>query len=459
VTGAFDHLERHRDRHLAELAELLRFPSVSTLPRHSADLLECAEWLAARFAAIGLDGVELVETEGNPIVYGEWLHAESAPTALLYGHYDVQPAEPLELWTTPPFEATERGGRLYARGASDNKGPMYLNVAALEALLDADGGLPVNLRVVVEGEEELRADTLERFLRDDPRLGDVDIAVISDSAQYAEGVPGIPLGLRGMAALQFTVRTGPEDLHSGTYGGVAANATHVLGSLIASLHAEDGSIAVRGFYEDVRRPAEEELARWRELPFDDSGLGAARGGEVGFDHLERLWSRPTLDVHGVGGGFTDEGIKTVIPAVAHAKLSCRLVPDQEPERVLEQIVAHLRGHTPDGVELTIDWLLPGARPYLAPREHPAVRAARAALAEAYGREAVVFRCGWSVPVTELLARHRKIDSLLLGFAHPDERHHAPNEFFRISSFSTGARAMVLFWRRLASELPAAVALE
>jgi acetylornithine deacetylase/succinyl-diaminopimelate desuccinylase-like protein len=454
VSDAFDYLDRNRDRHLAELEALLRFPSVSPLARNAPDILRCAEWLAARFSAIGLDGVELVETEGNPIVYGEWLHAEHAPTALLYGHYDVQPTDPLELWTTPPFEPALRDGRLYARGASDNKGPMYLNVAALEALLEAEGELPVNLRFIVEGEEELRADMLERFVRDDPRLDDVDVAVISDSAQYAEGIPGVPIGLRGMAALQFTVRTGPEDVHSGTYGGVAANAIHVLGSLIASLHAADGSIAVPGFYEHVQQPAQAELSRWRELPFDDAGLGPARAGEVGFDQLERLWTRPTLDVHGVVGGFADEGLKTVIPALAHAKLSCRLVPDQEPEQVLEQVVAHLRRHTPDGVELTIDWLLPGARPYLSSADHPAVRAADAALAEAYGRDPVLFRCGWSVPVTELLARHRKIDSLLLGFAHPDERHHAPNEFFRVESFSTGARAMVLFWRRLAVELSA-----
>ena len=453
MTAAVDFLDRHRDRHLAELTELLRIPSISAIERHVADIRAAASYLAERFRSIGLEHVELVETGGNPIVYGDWLHAgPAAPTALLYGHYDVQPADPLELWETPPFEPGIRDGRIYARGASDNKGPMYVNVAALDALLSTDGTLPVNLRFVVEGEEELRADLLEAFLRTDGRVRDVDVAVISDSAQYAEGVPGIPIGLRGMAAVEFTVRTGPVDLHSGTYGGVAENALHVLAELVASLRQPDGSIAVRGFYDPVRRPAQEEIDSWRELPFDDSPLGEARAGEPGFSELERLWSRPSLDVHGIWGGFVEPGIKTVIPCEAHAKLTCRLVPDQVPEQVIDQVVSHLREHVPDGVELQIDSTLAGCRPFVARVDQPALRAARTALEDAYGRKAVVFRTGWSVPVTELLQRHLGVDSLLLGFGHPDERHHAPNEFMRLSGFDLGARTMVSFWPRLAAEL-------
>lgn len=456
MTDALAFLKQHRDRHLGELADLLRIPSISTLERHAPDVRAAAVYLAERFRAIGLEHVELVETEGNPIVYGDWLHAgPAAPTALLYGHYDVQPADPLSLWETPPFEPTIRNGRIYARGASDNKGPMYVNVAALDALLSTAGTLPVNLRFIVEGEEELRADMLDTFLRTDERLRDVDVAVISDSAQYAEGVPGIPIGLRGMAAVEITVRTGPIDLHSGTYGGVAANALHVLAELVATLRKPDGSIAVRGFYDPVRRPSQEELESWRELRFDDAQLGAARAGERGFTPLERLWSRPTLDVHGIWGGFMEEGIKTVIPCEAHAKLSCRLVPDQEPAQVIEQVVAHLREHLPNGVELRVDSTLAGCRPFVARASHPAVRAARGALEQAYGREAVIFRTGWSVPVTELLERHLGVDSLLLGFGHPDERHHAPNEFMRLSGFDLGARAMVSFWPRLGEELRSA----
>lgn len=456
MTDALAFLKQHRDRHLGELADLLRIPSISTLERHAPDVRAAAVYLAERFRAIGLEHVELVETEGNPIVYGDWLHAgPAAPTALLYGHYDVQPADPLSLWETPPFEPTIRNGRIYARGASDNKGPMYVNVAALDALLSTAGTLPVNLRFIVEGEEELRADMLDTFLRTDERLRDVDVAVISDSAQYAEGVPGIPIGLRGMAAVEITVRTGPIDLHSGTYGGVAANALHVLAELVATLRKPDGSIAVRGFYDPVRRPSQEELESWRELRFDDAQLGAARAGERGFTPLERLWSRPTLDVHGIWGGFMEEGIKTVIPCEAHAKLSCRLVPDQEPAQVIEQVVAHLREHLPNGVELRVDSTLAGCRPFVARASHPAVRAARGALEQAYGREAIIFRTGWSVPVTELLERHLGVDSLLLGFGHPDERHHAPNEFMRLSGFDLGARAMVSFWPRLGEELRSA----
>lgn len=456
MTDALAFLKQHRDRHLGELADLLRIPSISTLERHAPDVRAAAVYLAKRFRAIGLEHVELVETGGNPIVYGDWLHAgPAAPTALLYGHYDVQPADPLSLWETPPFEPTIRNGRIYARGASDNKGPMYVNVAALDALLSTAGTLPVNLRFIVEGEEELRADMLDTFLRTDERLRDVDVAVISDSAQYAEGVPGIPIGLRGMAAVEITVRTGPIDLHSGTYGGVAANALHVLAELVATLRKPDGSIAVRGFYDPVRRPSQEELESWRELRFDDAQLGAARAGERGFTPLERLWSRPTLDVHGIWGGFMEEGIKTVIPCEAHAKLSCRLVPDQEPAQVIEQVVAHLREHLPNGVELRVDSTLAGCRPFVARASHPAVRAARGALEQAYGREAIIFRTGWSVPVTELLERHLGVDSLLLGFGHPDERHHAPNEFMRLSGFDLGARAMVSFWPRLGEELRSA----
>ena len=453
MTDPLAFLEQHRDRHLGELADLLRIPSISTLERHAPDVRAAAGYLAERFRGIGLEHVELVETEGNPIVYGDWLHAgPDAPTALLYGHYDVQPADPLALWESPPFEPTIRDERLYARGASDNKGPMYVNVAALDALLSTTGKLPVNLRFIVEGEEELRADMLDAFLRSDERLRDVDVAVISDSAQYADGVPGIPIGLRGMAALEFTVRTGQTDLHSGTYGGVAANALHVLAELLATLRAADGSIAVGGFYEPVRAPSQEELESWRELPFDEAQLGDARAGELEFSPLERLWSRPTLDVHGIWGGFMDEGIKTVIPCEAHAKLSCRLVPDQEPAQVIEQVVAQLRENVPEGVELQVDWTLAGCPPFVASTSHPAVRAAREALEEAYGREPVIFRTGWSVPVTEMLQRHLGVEALLLGFGHPDERHHAPNEFLRLSGFDLGARTMVSFWPRLAEEL-------
>jgi acetylornithine deacetylase/succinyl-diaminopimelate desuccinylase-like protein len=455
MSDAVVFLEAARERHLAELCELLAIPSISALERHSDDIRAAATYLAQRLEAIGLEHVELVETGGNPIVYGDWLHAgEAVPTVLLYGHYDVQPADPTARWETPPFEPTIRDGRIYARGASDNKGPMYVNVAALDALLSTDGTLPVNLRFVVEGEEELRADMLDAFLRTDERMRDVDVAVIADSAQYADGVPGIPIGLRGMAAVEFTVRTGPQDLHSGTYGGVAANALHVLSELLATLHAPDGSVAVRGFYGPVRGPSSEELASWRDLRFDDAPLGEARAGEAGFSPLERLWSRPTLDVHGIWGGFAGQGVKTVIPCEAHAKLSCRLVPDQLPEQVLEQVVAHLREHTPEGVELTVDMTLPGCGPYVARADHPAVRAARAALEQTYERPAVVFRTGWSVPITELLQRHLGVDSLLLGFAHPDEAHHAPNEFMRLSAFDLGTRTMVLFWPRLAEELAA-----
>ena len=447
-----DHLAAQRERHVAELVELCSFASVSGSTLHEPDLAACAAWLLDRLRAVGLDGVRLLETGGNPLVYGEWLHAEGAPTVLVYGHYDVQPAEPLELWLSPPFEPTERDGRLYARGVSDNKGQLAGALAAIESLLAVDGRLPCNVRVLIDGEEETRADNLLAFLEANRETGllAADIALVTDSSMLAETLPGVPIGLRGMAALELTVRTATADLHSGIYGGAISNALMALATLLAGLKDEEtGRVLVDGFYDGVQPvPAAEALA-WAALPFDGSALAAELGvdglrGEAGFTTYERMWARPTLDVCGAWGGYQGEGLKTVIPAEAHAKLSCRIVAGQTPDGVLAALRRHLETHAPAGATVSIDWTLPGAMPILLSAGHPGVRAAFAAVAEGFEADPVLFRAGYSVPIVELLSRTLGLDSVLLGFMLPDENMHAPNEFVRLDVFARGIRAYAAF---------------
>lgn len=428
---------------LGGLLDFVRFPTVSADPGRAGDLRACAEWLASRLDSIGLEHVALVETGGHPLVYADWLHAgPDAPTALVYGHYDVQPPEPLELWESPPFEPTVRDGRLYARGASDCKAQVWLNVAAIEALLADGGTLPCNVKLIVEGEEELRPEGLDAVAQSHAELLAADVAVISDTALFARDVPSISIGLRGMAALEFTVRTAPGDLHSGLYGGVAPNALHVAARLVAGLHDASGRVAVEGFYDRVVEPSTEERAGWARLPFAASDVG-----EAGFPPIERVFARPTLDVHGIWGGHRDPGVKTIIPAEAHVKLSCRLVPDQDAEEIVEL----LRRHVERVPGVTVDHALAGAWPILTPADHPAVRAGLGALRDVYGIEPVTVRSGWSVPVVAILKRRLGIDSLLLGFGLPTDNAHAPNEHMDLEMFHRGIRTMVAFWPRLAKE--------
>ena len=451
MSGVERYLAGRREQHLAELMELLAFPSISALPRHAADCRACADWLVGHLRAIGLEHVELVETGGHPIVWGDWLRlGDDAPTVLLYGHYDVQPADPLEHWASPPFEPQIREGRLYARGASDNKGPLFAYLKSLEAVLAVEESLPCNVKVLIEGEEELAVERLDRFVAGGADRLAADLAVVSDVTLYGRGVPGIPLGLRGMAAIELTVRTAERDFHSGLYGGAVPNALHALAELIASLHDAEGRVAVEGFYDRVRSPGDEELASWRRLPVDEGALGAEPRGEPGFSTLERLWARPSLDVHGAWGGFMEDGLKTVVPSEAHAKLSCRLVPDQDPEDVLRLLRRHLDRHLPEGAALAVEAELAGARPYVVPVERPFVQAALGALRDAYGVEPVLFRMGWSVPVTDVLARRLGLESLLLGFALPEENAHAPNEHFHLENLDAGIRTAAALWRRLAT---------
>lgn len=449
-------LEHHRARRRAELAAFVAFPSISAQSERAGDMRDCVAWLAARVTAIGLQEVTVHETGGHPILTASWLHAgPGAPTVLLYGHYDVQPPDPLEAWTSPPFLLQERGGLVYGRGSADNKGMILTHLHSVEALLATEGALPVNLRLIVEGEEETVSDNLAAFCATHRDLLAADVCMNSDSGQLGPTLPGVVVGLRGLVGLTIALRTAARDLHSGKFGGVAPNAAQALVELLAGLHHPDGRVAVAGFYDGILPPAAGELEAWARIPIDDAYfldlMGArAVAGEPGRPALERLWARPCLDVNGIWGGYQGEGMKTVIPAVAHAKLSARLVPGQDADTILALIRDHLMTHCPPQAELVFEFAGAGGQPTLTPQDHPAVRAALEALGEAFEAPALVLRMGWSVPAVEIIRREAGVASVLVGFGYPDAGEHAPNEHVAAEALERGARAMVRFWRRCAS---------
>lgn len=442
-----------RPRHLEELSAFASFASVSALERHRPDVLACADWVEQQVRSVGLQARQL-ETGGNPAIYGEWLDAgPDAPTILLYGHYDVQPPEPLELWTTPPFQPTVRDGAMFARGISDDKGPIFASLKGIEACLAVEGALPCNVKVLIEGEEELRSDHFDALIDRERELLAADLLVNSDGSFIAPGVPSISIGLRGMVALELTVSTAAGDLHSGLFGGVAPNALHVLTALLATLHDADGQILVDGFYDDVVAVPQDERAAWAELPIDEASvLQQARTfaliGDPDASLLDRLWALPTLDLHGVWGGFQGEGVKTVIPAQAHAKLSCRLVADQRMGDVLAKIEAHLERNLPAYARLRIDSTLEGTPPMLLSADHVGVRAALEALGAGHGRPAVLARMGASVPVNEMVQRHLGMPAVMLAASSPTDAFHAPDEHFALASFDGCIRSMVNFLKLL-----------
>ncbi len=354
-----DFIHTHRDRYVTELKEYLAIPSISALPAHAGDVRRCAEWTAEEMRRVGLQNVRLVDTPGNPIVYGDWLGAAGAPMMLFYGHYDVQPVDPLELWESPPFEATVRDGEIYARGAADDKGQVFMHFKAIEAHLKKAGSLPINIKVIVEGEEEVGSKNLDTFVEGNKDLLSADVVVISDSAMFDRGVPSICYSLRGLVYCQIDLRGTSSDLHSGVFGGAVANPAMVLAHLLAQMKDKGGHIKIPGFYDDVRPLSEEERAAWRQLPFNEKkykkDLGAPKlAGEREFSVLERVWARPTFEVNGLLSGFTGDGAKTVIPALAMAKVSMRLVPDQDPDKIADLFEAHAKKVAPGSVELEGD---------------------------------------------------------------------------------------------------------
>ena len=453
------YLATHAERIQRELFDFLRIPSVSARSEHDADTARAAEWIAQSLRDAGLEA-SVHATAGHPVVIGEWRGAgPSAPTVLVYGHYDVQPAEPLELWTSPAFEPTIRDGKLFARGSVDDKGQLFLHVKALEAHLKVRGKLPVNVIVLAEGEEEVGSEHLAPFIEANAKRLAANAVVISDSAMFAPGLPSILSSLRGLAYFQIDVQGPAQDLHSGSCGGAVVNPAMVLARILATLHDADGAIAIPGFHDAVRAWPEPVLSAMRSLPFDDEHFRAeagspALGGEKGYTVLERLWTRPTCEVNGLLSGYTGEGAKTVLPAKAMAKVSCRLVPDQEPATIEALMKAHVARVAPKGVTVTVTHLH-GGKPWRADLHGPLFDAARRALAAAFGREPVITGEGGSIPVVGDFQRILGAPVLLVGFGLPGENAHAPDEWMSVENFTKGMRAIAMLWDELGASFSAA----
>ncbi len=435
-----------------ELFELLRIPSVSARSEHAKDVAHAAQWVANSLRGAGLDAA-VHQTPGHPVVVGEWRKAPAgAPTILVYGHYDVQPAEPLELWQSPPFEPTVRDGRIYARGAVDDKGQLFLHVKALEAHLKTRGTLPVNVIVLAEGEEEVGSENLENFIESHKQLLRCDGVVISDSAMFAPGLPSILSSLRGLAYFQIDVVGPSVDLHSGSYGGAVVNPAMALARILATFHAPDGRIAIDGFYDDVRPWPEQVRAQMRSLPFTDENFrhevgSPALGGEKGYSTLERIWTRPTCEINGMLSGYTGEGAKTVLPSKAMAKVSCRLVPDQDPKRIEALMKAHVEKVAQPGITVAVTHLH-GGRPWRADLDGPLFDAARRALRSAFGKDPVIVGEGGSIPVVGDFQRILGAPVLLVGFGLPGENAHAPNEWMSDENFVKGMQAIATLWEEI-----------
>lgn len=442
----------HRDAFEQELDEYLSIPSVSTDRAHREEVARCAAWVDDRLRAAGVEETEVVETDGHPIVVGRHDADPDAPTLLLYGHYDVQPADPLEEWESPPFEPTVREGRVYARGATDNKGQNHMHLKALETCREAAGGIPVNLRVVLEGEEEVGSEHLAGFLeRDRERLA-CDAVLLSDTQMVSRDLPAIIVGLRGLAYMEVRVRGPASDLHSGVYGGPVENPANALATILAGLRDENGRVTVPGFYDDVRPLTDLDREQLERVPFDadafrrETGVPAL-GGEEGYAPLEQLGYRPTLDVNGLLAGFTGEGAKTVLPGKAMAKVSMRLVPDQDPTRIEEAFAGRVRELAPEGVTVEVEHLH-GGRPWAARPEGPIVEAVSEALAEAFGTDPVYLREGGSIPIIPLFAETFGVQILPVGFALPGCNLHAPNEWLDLEVYHTGIEALARLYLRV-----------
>ena len=446
------YLQSNKDRYLSEVKDFLAIQSVSSQSVHNADTRRCAEWTAGQMRIIGLNNVRILDTPGHPVVYGEWLGAPGKPTVLLYGHYDVQPVDPLNLWTSPPFEATIRDGNLYARGSSDDKGQVFVHLKAVEAWLKNTGTLPINLKMLIEGEEEVGSANLDKFVSEHKDLLSADLVVISDSSMFAKGVPSVCYGLRGLAYMELEV-TGPNsDLHSGSFGGSVHNPIQALSEMIASLHDKNGKITIKGFYDDVRALIKAERKAYKKLPWSDKQYAKQLGlrqlyGEKGFTTLERLWARPTLECNGIWGGYTGEGAKTVLPAKAFAKISMRLVPDQSSARAAKLFEQHLKRIAPKTVTIRVK-ALHGGEPAITPINSPGVQAAVVALEKGFGKKPLYQREGGSIPIVVQFKNILGLDTVLLGFGLPDENAHAPNEFINLDNFFGGMRTCVHFYDEL-----------
>lgn len=442
-----------REEHLEQLKDFLRIPSISALSEHKPDMQKAAEWLKDSFQKAGLENLSIDSTEGHPVVYGDWLHAEGKPTILFYGHYDVQPVDPLNLWESGPFDPEVRDNKLYARGASDDKGQVFMHIKAVEALMNENGSLPVNVKFIIEGEEEIGSPNLEKYIKENKEKLAADIIIISDTGMYGPGKPAICYGLRGLAGVQIDVKGAKGDLHSGIYGGGVQNPIHAISEILASFHDQEGTIAVNGFYDDVRPLEDEERAAYEALNFDEDSLKQEIGvselfGEKGYSYLERTWTRPTLEVNGVFGGFSGEGIKTVLPSEAGAKITCRLVPDQDPEDIVKKLKAHIEKHKPAGVTVTVSEFDKG-KPFITPFDHPAIQAAGKSYEKVYEVPTAFTRMGGSIPIVAAFDEILNLPVVLMGFGLSSENFHAPNEHFHLENFDKGLRVIGDYYYELA----------
>jgi succinyl-diaminopimelate desuccinylase len=451
MSGIDDYLERNRERYVQELSELLRIPSVSADSKHRDDVKKAADWVANQFRRMKLQ-VEVIATLGNPIVYAESPAVPGAPVVLVYGHYDVQPPDPLNEWQSPPFEPTVRNGNIYARGATDDKGQMLTHLKSAEAWIETEGKLPLQLKFLIEGEEEVGSANLEPFIAQHKHKLACDVVVISDTSQFAPGRPAITYGLRGIAYYELRL-TGPkQDLHSGTFGGGVSNPANALVAMLSALINERGQIQVPGFYDEVEPLTPRERAEFAKLPFDEAEFMSKLGvdglrGEEGYTTLERRWARPTFDINGLWSGYQGEGAKTVLPARAGAKFSFRLVPKQDPKKLSAALEKKLRELCPPGIRLElIDFH--GAPGVVVPLESPFVTAASKAIEAGFGRQPVFMREGGSIPVVATFHDQLGVDTLLLGWGLDDDNTHSPNEKFCLADYHRGIRASAYLWDEL-----------
>jgi acetylornithine deacetylase/succinyl-diaminopimelate desuccinylase-like protein len=449
VESALAYVDKHQEQFLAELFELLRIPSISTLPKHKKDVRRAAKYIASQMDEIGLHKVKVIKTDGHPLVYGEWLEAEGKPTALLYGHYDVQPVDPIELWNSDPFEPVVRNNNIYARGAVDDKGQIYGLLKALDALMHAYHGLPVNVRVLIEGEEEAGGESIEAYVREHPQKLHCDVAYIADTGMPAPGVPSIIYGLRGITYTEFEAKGAQHDLHSGEFGGVAPNPIHALALVLAGLKGADGRITIPELYERLKGVGDEERALWNRSPVDKPALLKHEmgvdvlPGEEQIDPRERLAARPTLEVHGIRGGFVDEGAKTVIPAEAVAKVSLRLPPELRPQDVLPLLRKRVAELCPPGVTITVREIHSGDGVSV-PLDNVYIRAAERALEQEWGRPPVFEREGGSIPIAALFSEILHAPVVLMGSGLPDDNIHAPNEKYHLPNYYHNIRQAIRF---------------
>ena len=442
-------VRENQTRLLNELKDFLRIPSISTLPEHRQDVRRAADFVAQQMKAAGLEHIEVIPTGRHPLVYGDWLHASGKPTVLCYGHYDVQPPDPLELWSTPPFEPSERDGNLYARGACDDKGQMYMHIKAIEALFAVYGELPVNVKFLIEGEEEVGGESISEYVPKNKEKLNADVALVSDTELFADGVPTLCVGLRGLMYMEVEARGPARDLHSGVYGGAAPNAVYGLIELLAKAKGSDGRIQIPSVYDDVTAPAPAEVESWKRLKFSEkefleNEVGSAElTGEPDQSVLARVWARPTFEVHGIAGGFTGVGAKTVIPAKAVAKVSMRLVPNQDPKKIVAAFEQWIRENTPKGIQIQVRVLSAGPAIVVNP-DHPAIHVAAEAFSEMLKAPTVFIRSGGSIPIVGEFAEYLGIPTVLMGFGLPDDGLHSPNEKYRISNYYTGIMTIAHF---------------